>query len=48
MKETIGGYIIVRADSIDEAVQFAGGCPILQGEGNSKEVRKIARNDGLH
>ena len=48
IKETIGGYIIVKADSIDEAVEFAKGCPVLQGEGNSMEVRKIAREDGVH
>lgn len=43
IKETIGGYIIVRAESVDEAVEFAKGCPVLQGEGNSMEVRKIAK-----
>ena len=48
IKETIGGYIIVKADSVDEAVEFAKGSPVLQGDGNSVEVRKIARNDGLH
>ena len=48
IKETIGGYIIVKANSADEAVDFAKGCPVLQGEGNSVEVRKIARGDGLH
>ena len=48
IKETIGGFIIVKADSIDEAVEFAKGCPVLQGEGNSMEVRKIATNDGVH
>ena len=48
IKETIGGLIVVRANSIDEAVEFAKGCPVLQGEGNSMEVRKIARNDGVH
>ena len=48
IKETIGGYIIVKADSVDEAVEFAKGCPVLQGEGNSVEVRKIAKRDGLH
>jgi len=41
--ETIGGYIIVKAESVEEAVGFAQGCPILQGEGNSVEVRHIAR-----
>jgi hypothetical protein len=46
IKETIGGFIIVKADSIDEAVEFAKGCPVLQGEGNSMEIRKIAKKDG--
>ena len=48
IKETIGGFITVKADSIEEAVEFAKGCPVLQGEGNSMEVRRIARNDGVH
>jgi hypothetical protein len=48
IKETIGGYIIVKATSVDEAVEFAKGFPVLQGEGNSVEVRKIARGDGIH
>lgn len=48
IKETIGGYIIVKADSVEEAVEFAKGCPVLQGEGNSVEVRKIAKKDGVH
>ena len=48
IKETIGGYIMVKAGSVDEAVEFAKGCPVLQGEGNSVEVRKIAKGDGVH
>jgi len=48
IKETIGGYIIVKANTADEAVEFAKGSPILQGEGNTIEVRKIAKRDGLH
>lgn len=48
IKETIGGYIIVKADSVEEAVEFAKGSPVLQGEGNTVEVRKIAKSDGLH
>lgn len=48
IKETIGGYIIVKADSVDEAVAFAKGCPVLQGEGNTVEVRTIAKRDGDH
>jgi hypothetical protein len=48
IKETIGGFIIVRADSVEEAVEFAKGSPVLQGDGNSVEVRKIAKRDGIH
>jgi len=48
IKETIGGFIVVRAESADEAVEFAKGCPVLQGEGNTMEVRRIAKNDGTH
>jgi hypothetical protein len=48
VKETLGGYIMVKASSIDEAVEFAKGCPVLQGDGNSVEVRMIAKGDGVH
>ena len=48
IKETIGGFIIVKADSVEEAVEFAKGSPVLQGDGNTVEVRKIAKNDGTH
>lgn len=42
IKETIGGLVIVRAESVEEAVEFAKGCPVLMGEGNSMEVRKVS------
>jgi hypothetical protein len=48
IKETIGGYIIVKADSVEEAVEFAKGSPVLQGQGNTVEVRKLAKRDGVH
>jgi hypothetical protein len=44
IKEAIGGYIIVRADSIDEAAEFARDCPILKMNGNV-EVRTIVPMD---
>lgn len=46
IKETLGGYIVVKADSVEEAVEFAKGSPILQGEGNSIEVRRMATDHG--
>jgi hypothetical protein len=44
MKEAIGGYIIVRADSIDEAAELSKDCPILKMNGNV-EVRTIVPMD---
>lgn len=44
IKETLGGYIIVKAESADEAATFAKGAPILQGEGNTVEVRQIVKH----
>ena len=43
IKETIGGFITVKADSPEEAAEFAKGCPVLQGEGNTVEVRRIVK-----
>ncbi|MES2810815.1 MAG: YciI family protein [Bacteroidota bacterium] len=40
IKEAIGGYIVVRAASLDEASELAKGCPILDAHGNV-EVRQI-------
>ena len=48
IKETLGGFIIVKAESFDEAVEFAKGSPVLQGDGNSVEVRKLVKGDGVH
>jgi hypothetical protein len=41
VKESIAGFITIRAKDFDEAVSFANKCPILNGPGNSVEVRKI-------
>ena len=40
IKELLGGYTIVKAESLDEAVELAKGCPILSVCGNV-EVRPI-------
>jgi hypothetical protein len=44
IKETLGGYVIVKANTADEAAEFAKGSPVLQGEGNTVEVRLISNN----
>jgi len=40
VKEAIAGYTIVRASSLDEAVELSKGCPILS-TGGCVEVRPI-------
>ncbi|WP_214072701.1 YciI family protein [Mucilaginibacter sp. dw_454] len=40
VKEAIGGYIVVRAASFDEAAELSKGCPILDTNG-TVEVRQI-------
>ncbi len=41
-KEMIGGYLIYKAESYDEAVEIAKGCPIFDTAG-CVEVREIGR-----
>jgi hypothetical protein len=40
IKESLAGFIMIKAKDFDEAVSLAKDCPILQG-GNSVEVRKV-------
>ncbi len=40
LKESIAGFIIVKAKDFEDALQMARSCPILQGN-NSVEVRKV-------
>ncbi|WP_298145747.1 YciI family protein [Flavobacterium sp.] len=40
VKEIIGGYVVVKAANIDEAMKLAEGCPILD-HGGHVEVRSI-------
>jgi hypothetical protein len=44
IKEAIGGYIIIRAESLDEAAELSKGCPILHIKGNV-EVRTVVPMD---
>ena len=41
IKESVAGFIVIKAKDFDDAMRIARACPILQGEGNSVEVRKI-------
>jgi hypothetical protein len=42
VKEILGGYLILKADTLDEAVALAKGCPILF-IGGHVEVRDILK-----
>lgn len=42
IKELVGGYIIVKTDTLEEAVSLAHGCPVLQYGGNV-EVRNLMK-----
>jgi len=46
VKEIVGGFIIVSAESIEEAIQLANGCPALS-SGDKVEVRDIMILDGM-
>ncbi|MGZ3845039.1 MAG: YciI family protein [Flavisolibacter sp.] len=44
IKEFINGYIVVRTQTIEEAIEIANQCPILS-SGGSVEVRKLVAAD---
>jgi hypothetical protein len=41
-KDIIGGYLLIAARDLDEALALAQGCPILESEG-SVEIRPVIR-----
>lgn len=41
-KEVIAGYLVIEADSLDEAVEIASGCP--NAAAGSVEVRQVVPN----
>lgn len=41
VKEMVGGYIIVKAENLDEAVKLSEGCPTITLHGGSVEVRDV-------
>lgn len=40
-KEMVGGYLICKAGSYDEAVEISKGCPILEFDTGIVEIREI-------
>lgn len=43
-KEIVGGYIIVNAKDMNEAVELSRGCPIFENDGET-EIREILSMD---
>jgi len=43
-KDLVGGFTLVEARDIDQAVELSRGCPIFEG-GGSVEVRPIMKMD---
>ena len=41
-KEMVGGYLIVNAKDINEAVELSKGCPIFEEDGNV-EIRQLQK-----
>jgi hypothetical protein len=40
-KEMVGGYLVCKADTYEQAVEIAKGCPLLEHESGKVEVREI-------
>ncbi len=40
-KDIVGGYLLIKADSMDDAVAISRGCPALASADGSVEVREI-------
>lgn len=43
-KEIVGGYLIVKSDNLEGAVELSKGCPIFEHAG-TVEVREISKMD---
>ena len=41
-KEIVGGYISIKADDLQKAIEISKGCPIFNYEGNV-EIREVAK-----
>lgn len=40
-KDIVGGYMLIKANDIKEAVELSKGCPSLEGPDGSVEIREI-------
>ncbi|MBA3662712.1 MAG: hypothetical protein H0W61_00700 [Bacteroidetes bacterium] len=40
-KEILGGYVLLKAGTIEEAAEIANGCPNLEAESGTVEIREV-------
>lgn len=45
-KEILGGYLVCKAESYDEAIVIANGCPVLD-TGGIVEIREVATTEDM-
>ena len=41
-KEVVAGYLVIKANDLNEAISLAKGCPIFEHDDVSTEIREIA------
>jgi len=41
-KEIIGGYVSIKANDLNEAIEISKGCPIFDHESGTTEIREVA------
>ncbi|MES2389077.1 MAG: YciI family protein [Bacteroidota bacterium] len=41
VKELVGGYTIIKADSLEEAAELTKGCPVFNDPAGSVEIRQL-------
>lgn len=41
-KEIVAGYLVIKAKDLEQAISLMQGCPILEHEDASTEIREIA------
>ncbi|MEW5797533.1 MAG: YciI family protein [Bacteroidota bacterium] len=46
IKETLGGYMFVKAESLAEATEMVKGCPLIVTDSGSVEVRPVVEAGG--
>jgi hypothetical protein len=40
-KEIVGGYVLIKANSMEDAIKISEGCPNLEAESGTVEIREI-------